>query len=99
MSKIKKILLDEQEVSKTILRLSHEIVEKYKILDSIAIVGIRTRGETIARRIVKNIESHYNKKVDLGVLDVTFYRDDFQQRLLQPQVKGSDINFELTIKL
>ena len=39
------------------------------------------------------------KKIDFGILDVTFYRDDFQQRLLQPQIKGSDINFELNDKM
>ena len=99
MSKIKKILLDEQDVSKTILRLSHEIVEKYQSLDSIAIVGIRTRGEAIARRIVENINSHYNKKVDLGILDVTFYRDDFSQNLGSPKVGPSDIKFDINNRI
>ena len=57
MSKIKARLLDKTEISKMILRLSHEIVENQKTLDSIAIIGIRTRGEIIARRIAENIQN------------------------------------------
>jgi len=96
MSKIKTRLLDKNEMSKMILRLSHEIVENQKTLDSIAIIGIRTRGEIIARGIVDNIQNHYNKQVDLGVLDVTFYRDDFSENLGSPKVGPSDIKFNIT---
>jgi len=96
MSKIKTRLLDKTEMSKMILRLSHEIVENQKILDSIAIIGIRTRGEIIARRIVENIQNHYNKQVDLGILDVTFYRDDFSENLGSPKVGPSDIKFDIS---
>ena len=96
MSKIKTKLLDKTAISKMILRLCHEIVEDQKILDSIAIVGIRTRGEIIARRIVENIQNNYNKQVDLGILDVTFYRDDFSENLGSPKVGPSDIKFDIT---
>ena len=96
MSKIKTKLLDKAEISKMILRLSHEIVENHQILDSIAIIGIRTRGEIIARRIAENIQNHYNKQVDLGVLDVTFYRDDFSENLGSPKVGPSDIKFNIS---
>ena len=96
MSKIKTKLLDKTEISKMILRLSHEIVENQKTLDSIAIIGIRTRGEIIAKRIVESIQNHYNKQVDLGVLDVTFYRDDFSENLGSPKVGPSDIKFDIS---
>ena len=99
MSKVKKILLNKNDISKTILRLSHEIVENHKSLDSIAIVGIRTRGESIARRIVQNIKKHYNENVDLGILDVTFYRDDFSENLGSPKVGPSDIKFDINNKI
>ena len=95
MSKIKAKLLDESQISRMILRLSHEIVEDQKILDSIAIIGIRTRGEIIARRIVSNIQKEYDKKVHLGILDVTFYRDDFSENLGSPKVGPSDIKFDV----
>ena len=96
MSKIKTKLLDKTEISKIILRLSHEIVENQKTLDSIAIIGIRTRGEIIAMRITENIQNHYNKQVDLGILDVTFYRDDFSENLGSPKVGPSDIKFDIS---
>ena len=96
MSKIKTKLLDKTEISKMILRISHEIVENQQTLDSIAIIGIRTRGEIIARRIAENIQNHYNKQVDLGVLDVTFYRDDFSENLGSPKVGPSDIKFDIS---
>lgn len=96
MSKIKTKLLDKTKISKMILRLSHEIVENQQTLDSIAIIGIRTRGEIIARRITENIQNHYNKQVDLGILDVTFYRDDFSKNLGSPKVGPSDIKFDIS---
>ena len=65
-------------------------------MDSIAIIGIRTRGEIIAKRIVENIQTHYNKQVDLGILDVTFYRDDFSENLGSPKVGPSDIKFDIS---
>ena len=95
---MKKILLNEVGIDKALLRLSHEIVEWAGSLDSLAIVGIRTRGEIIAKRITENIISHYNTKVQYGVLDVTFYRDDFSSNLGSPKVGPSDISFDVNNK-
>jgi len=96
MPKTEKKLLGESEISKIILRLSHEIIESQESLDSLAIIGIRTRGEIIAKRIVENIENYYNETIDLGVLDVTFYRDDFSENLGSPKVGPSDISFDVS---
>ena len=98
MSKIKVKLLDGSQMSKILTRLSHEIVEDQKLLDSIAIIGIRTRGEIFAKKIVDNIQNIYKKKVDFGILDVTFYRDDFSQNLGSPKVGPSDITFDINNK-
>ena len=98
MPKIEKKLIDKSDISNIILRLSHEIVENYKNLESIAIVGIRTRGEIIAKRILANIKNHYNVDIDSGILDVTFYRDDFSENLGSPKVGPSSINFNVTDK-
>ena len=81
MHKNKSILLNKEQISNLILRLSHEIIESQKNVDSIAVVGIRTRGEIIAKRIIDNIYKNYKKKIDFGILDVTFYRDDFSENL------------------
>ena len=95
---MKKILLDEKAIDKLLLRLSHEIIESSDSIDSIAIVGIRTRGETIAKRIADNIFENYNHNVQYGVLDVTFHRDDFSSNLGSPKVGPSDISFDVNNK-
>jgi len=93
MEKIK--LLGKDEIDKILMRLSHEIIEKNKNLDKIAIVGIRTRGDYLAKRILKNINKEVKKDIKSGTLDVTFYRDDFKTNLGTPQVGPSDITFNL----
>ena len=98
MSKIKSILLNELEMSKMLTRLSHEIIESHNEISSLAIVGIRTRGEIFARKIVDSIEKISGHKVDFGILDVTFYRDDFSQNLGSPKIGPSDINFNVNDK-
>ena len=98
MSKVKSKLLDKDGISKIIVRLSHEIIESQKDLNSLAIIGIRTRGEIIARRIIENISKNYNKEIDFGILDVTFYRDDFSENLGSPKVGPSEINFNINNK-
>tara|TARA_B100000029_G_scaffold352355_1_gene344873 strand:- start:469 stop:1017 length:549 start_codon:yes stop_codon:yes gene_type:complete len=98
MNKIKANLLDGPQMSKILTRLSHEIVEDQESLDSIAIIGIRTRGEIFAKKIVENIQNIYKKNVDYGILDVTFYRDDFSENLGSPKVGPSDISFDVNSK-
>jgi len=98
MSKTKIKLLGKAQISKILTRLSHEIIEDKKVLDTIAIIGIRTRGEIIAKKIVDNIQKNYNKNIDFGVLDVTFYRDDFSKNLGSPKVGPSDITFDINNK-
>ena len=98
MNKNIEIILSKIEIEKSILRISHEIIEKISI-ENLVIIGIRTRGEFIANRIVNNIKNFSKIDIPIGFLDVTFYRDDFRERMLQPQIKGSDINFELTNKI
>ena len=92
---MKKILLDKSGIDKLLLRMSHEIVEWLGSSDTIAIIGIRTRGDIIAKRIVANIRSHYKIKVQYGILDVTFHRDDFSSNLGSPKVGPSEISFNV----
>ena len=98
LHKNKSTLLNKEQISNLILRLSHEIIESQKSIDSIAVVGIRTRGEIIAKRIIQNIYENYKKKIDFGILDVTFYRDDFSENLGSPKVGPSDISFNVNNK-
>ena len=93
---MKKQLADKKIISNILLRLSHEIIEKNKKFDKIAIVGIRTRGEIIAKRIAEQIKQiTKSQNIICGTLDVTFYRDDFSSNWGSPKVGPSDITFDV----
>jgi pyrimidine operon attenuation protein/uracil phosphoribosyltransferase len=98
MRKLKAQIIDEAGFERTITRLAHEILEKNKGAETIVIVGIRTRGEFIARRIAAKIEQVEGVPVPIGSLDITLYRDDLLGKLEQPQLKGTDILFDLADK-
>ena len=92
MSKFKKIkILDSGDVNRKITRISHEIIEKNTDVSSIFLVGILSRGEPLAMRIKSQIEKITSKDIQIGSLDITFHRDDFRERLVVPQVKGTSI--------
>ncbi|MBN2413775.1 bifunctional pyr operon transcriptional regulator/uracil phosphoribosyltransferase PyrR [candidate division KSB1 bacterium] len=94
-TKIKAKIIDAEGLQRTITRLVLEIIERNKGVDKLAIVGVRTRGATIAERLVKKIREIENKNVPLGLLDITLYRDDFRKRLKQPVVQVTNIPFEI----
>jgi len=98
MKKIKAYLQDENDLKRTLMRISHEIIENNPDLEQLAIVGIRTRGEIIAQRITEIINKIANKNIDNGTIDVTFYRDDFRTNFGSPQVGPSDIKFDISDK-
>ena len=91
MKKIKSILLNKNEIKRTMQRLAHEIIEKNKNLNEIVIIGIRTRGEYIAQRLIELIKQNSGRTVASGILDVTFYRDDFRTNLGSPKIGSSKI--------
>ncbi len=95
MKTIKSILMEEPHVKRTLTRLSHEIIENNPDLDNLVMIGIRKRGEFIARRIHKLIESISGANIPLGMVGVTFYRDDFRTHLGSPEIKSTDIIFPL----
>jgi len=94
----KNMLLDEQAVTRAIIRLSHEIVEKNKGIDNIALIGVLTRGVPMAERIRNNIAELEGKNLPLGKLDITLYRDDLSMISTEPKFKGSEIDFDVTGK-
>jgi pyrimidine operon attenuation protein/uracil phosphoribosyltransferase len=86
-----KELLDSKEVKRALTRIAHEIIEKNKGIDNICLVGIQQGGVLLARRIASIVESIEDRSVDVGTLDISFYRDDIYQTLKQPVVKETDI--------
>lgn len=91
-------VIDAAGFRRTIIRLAHEILEKNRGSEDLAIVGIRTRGDIIARRIAAKIEEIEGKKVPFGSLDITLYRDDLRGRLEQPNLQRTDILFDVAGK-
>ncbi|MGD8306379.1 MAG: bifunctional pyr operon transcriptional regulator/uracil phosphoribosyltransferase PyrR [Ignavibacteria bacterium] len=97
MGKMTKIL-DKQGVDRLLTRISHEILEKNKGSENLVLMGLKTRGEFLAKRILEKIKNIDNAELPLGILDVTLYRDDFRTSLKQPQVSVSNITFDINKK-
>lgn len=93
--KIKQQIVDETGFDRTLARLAHEIRERNQGIQNIAIIGLRTRGEFIARRLKQKLESLENIEIPFGVLDVTLYRDDVREHLRQPEIHTTEIIFNL----
>ena len=89
------VVLSEQDISRAVTRITHEILEKNKGATSLVLVGIRTRGATLAKRITKKINDIEGLKVNLGVLDVTLYRDDLSAGKQNPVIEKTSIPFAL----
>jgi len=96
--KIKAELMDSEAITRTLLRLTHEILEKNRGTKNLVIVGIRDRGDLLARRIINSIKEIEREEVPLGVLDITLYRDDFRRLTERPVVQETDIPFDITDK-
>jgi pyrimidine operon attenuation protein / uracil phosphoribosyltransferase len=96
--KIKSKIIDEKSLERTLTRLAHEIIERNKGVESVAMVGIKTRGEFIAKRLAKIIGEIEKKEINVGLLDITLYRDDLRTLHEQPVLKGTEISFDVTYK-
>ena len=96
--KIKAKVIDEQGLMRIITRFSHEILEKNKGSKTLVLLGMRTRGEFLAKRVFLSIKQIEDIEIPFGILDVTLYRDDFRTRLKQPEVSVSDITFDINEK-
>ncbi|MBU2494390.1 MAG: bifunctional pyr operon transcriptional regulator/uracil phosphoribosyltransferase PyrR [Bacteroidetes bacterium] len=95
---IKATVIDREGLNRTITRLAHEILERNKGSKNLVLIGMRTRGEFLAKRIQQKIKEIDGSDTNLGVLDTTLYRDDFRTRLKQPEVSVTEIKFDLTEK-
>ena len=94
----KTVLLDAAAIRRALVRISHEIIEKNKGVDNIVLVGIRTRGLPLADRIAAEIENIEGKKIPVGVLDITLYRDDLSTLSYQPIVHPTELPVDIAGK-
>lgn len=89
--KLKASLLDNKAIKRTLIRISHEIIEKNKGIEDIVLVGIKRRGYPLAKRIAKNIESIEGIEVSVGYVDITLYRDDITEIKDVPEINNIDL--------
>ncbi|HXY17664.1 MAG TPA: bifunctional pyr operon transcriptional regulator/uracil phosphoribosyltransferase PyrR [Gaiellaceae bacterium] len=96
-----KLLLDAEAIERTLSRIAHELIERNDELESLALVGIHTRGVPLAARLRGLVAERCGVEVDLGALDITFHRDDVTVRAggaplhEQPVVRGTALDFPL----
>ena len=88
-------IMNAKNLDRTYLRFAYQFLESYDDPSRLAIVGMQTRGVYIGKRIISEIKSTWDLDIDFGVLDVTFYRDDFRSKLKIPTVKVTEIPFDL----
>jgi pyrimidine operon attenuation protein/uracil phosphoribosyltransferase len=89
--------MDADRIARTLTRIAHEIVERNKGVDELALVGIRTRGVPIARRVARTLKEITGIDVPTGALDITLYRDDLMRHAVGPQpvVRSTEIAFSI----
>ena len=95
----KKTIMDRVSVARSITRLSHEIIESIDSSHERVLVGIHNSGVPLAKRIQSEILNINNSKIKLGSLDITFHRDDYRERLVMPEVRGTNIQFSIDDKV
>ncbi len=88
-------VMNAAQLKRALIRMAHEIIEDTEGAKDLAIVGMRTRGVYLARRLAEFISESSGSDVPVGVLDVTLYRDDFRRRDKAPVVKSSDLPFDV----
>ncbi|BBN98593.1 bifunctional pyr operon transcriptional regulator/uracil phosphoribosyltransferase PyrR [Sporolactobacillus terrae] len=93
-----KEILDEKAISRALTRLAHEVIERNEGVDSVVLVGIKTRGIYLANRLAARIKSIEKKEVAVGELDITNYRDDLKDKMLDPKLLGSILPMSIESK-
>jgi pyrimidine operon attenuation protein / uracil phosphoribosyltransferase len=93
-----KVVLERDDLRRTLRRIAHEIAEKNPVPDSLAIVGIHTRGAVLARRLHALLGEMTESELPIGDIDISFYRDDVGAKgpSSQPVVHASHVDFDLS---
>ena len=94
------VVMEADRITRALTRISHEVVERNRGIDQLALVGIRTRGVPLARRLAKSLLDIVGQEVPTGTLDITLYRDDLMRQPVGPQpvVRRTDILFSIDDK-
>ena len=92
-------IMDENGIFRAVTRIAHEIIEKNKGVENLVLIGIQRRGVPLAKMISKKIKEVEGKEVPVGILDITFYRDDLSMLAEHPVINGTEINFPVNDKI
>ena len=96
--KVKTEIMDEKALDRALTRISHEIIERNRGVEDLVLLGIKTRGVSLAKRLCEKIRSIEGNDLPVGSLDITSYRDDIKEMKDMPQVSTTDISFDITGK-
>jgi pyrimidine operon attenuation protein/uracil phosphoribosyltransferase len=91
----KKKIMDRKKMHRAVIRLANEVIERNNGTEQLVIIGIRTRGVPLARRLAEELVSIEPQNLPFGILDITLYRDDLQRIDYQPIVRKTDISFDI----
>jgi pyrimidine operon attenuation protein / uracil phosphoribosyltransferase len=91
------VVMDAERIDRTLTRIAHEILERNRDVGTLALVGIRTRGVPLARRLARAIHDISGHEVPTGALDITLYRDDLMRSAVGPQpiVRRTEVPFQI----
>ena len=91
------VIMDADRMSRSLTRMAHEILERNRGTERLALVGIRTRGDVLAKRLAMVLEQITNERMRTGALDITLYRDDLMRHAVGPQpvVRRTEIPFSI----
>ena len=95
------VVMDADRISRALTRIAHEIVERNRGIDELSLVGVRSRGVPLARRIARALQNIAGDEVQTGALDITLYRDDLMRHAVGPQplVRRTEIPFSIDDRL
>lgn len=91
----KATVLDEAAIRRALTRISHEIIEKNKGVEDLVLVGVKTRGVPIAKRLKNKIQEIEGVEMPEGELDITLYRDDLTEYQKEPEIKDTNITTDI----
>ncbi|GHG23349.1 bifunctional pyr operon transcriptional regulator/uracil phosphoribosyltransferase [Deinococcus indicus] len=91
----KAIILTPDEVRRALTRIAHEIIERNKGAENLALIGVHTRGIPLARRLAEKLSALEGVDVPTGMLDITLYRDDLSEVAQQPIIRETQVPFDL----
>ena len=91
------VVLDADRIGRTLTRISHEIVERNRGVEDLVLIGVRTRGDHLARRLARTLRDISGHDIPTGALDITLYRDDLMRQAVGPRaiVRKTEIPFSI----